>query len=227
MSTARDAILGAIGATLSRRRGARPAADAAAVAAEAALLRARADVTRPDRVDGRPDEVFLKRVVAPAIGATTERVAALADVPDATRRYLAQRGLAAAVALQPHPELLALDWSGIETHTQLGVDEPVVVGLALGAIAETATLVFHSSATSPTLFAFLPLHHIVAVAADRIWPWLEDYADALVGAAQPRNINLVTGPSATTDIEGTLVRGAHGPGWLHIVLVGQYSSSSR
>jgi L-lactate dehydrogenase complex protein LldG len=227
MSTARDAILGAVGATVGRRRGGQKAADAAAVAAEAALLRARADATRPDRVDGPPDEVFLKRLVAPAIGATTDRVAALADVPNATRRYLAQRGLAASVALQPHPDLLALDWSGVETHTQLGVDEPVVVGLALGAIAETATLVFHSSATAPTLCAFLPLHHIVAVAADRVWPWLEDYADGLAGAAQPRNINLVTGPSATTDIEGALVRGAHGPGWLHIVLFGQYSSPPR
>jgi hypothetical protein len=28
-------------------------------------------------------------------------------------------------------------------------------------------------------------------------------------------------------IEGTLVRGAHGPGWLHIVLFGQYSYSPR
>jgi L-lactate dehydrogenase complex protein LldG len=33
-------------------------------------------------------------------------------------------------------------------------------------------------------------------------------------------VNFVTGASGTTDIEGALVKGAHGPGWLHVVLVG-------
>jgi Cysteine-rich domain/LUD domain len=39
------------------------------------------------------------------------------------------------------------------------------------------------------------------------------------------DVNLVTGPSGTTDIEGTLVRGAHGPGHLHVVLVGGETDS--
>ena len=73
--------------------------------------------------------------------------------------------------------------------------------------------------TSPTLFAFLPVHHIVAVEASRVWPWLEDYVAAYAGQAQPRNVNLITGASGTTDIEGTLVHGAHGPGFLHVVLI--------
>ena len=40
------------------------------------------------------------------------------------------------------------------------------------------------------------------------------------GMAQPRNAILITGPSGTTDIEGSYVRGAHGPGFLHVLLVG-------
>ena len=220
MSEARNAILTAIRTTLDRRRGGQPAADDAAIAAEAKHLRARTDATRPDRVSGRPDQAFVARLVSPAIAATAERVATLRDFPVAVRRYLAAHSLAASVAVQPHPDLLALEWSGIETHERIGIDEPVAVGLALGGIAETGTLVFHSAPTSPTLFAFLPVHHIVAVESGRIWSWLEDYADAFAGCPQPRNVNLVTGPSGTTDIEGTLVRGAHGPGWLHVVLVG-------
>jgi L-lactate dehydrogenase complex protein LldG len=31
---------------------------------------------------------------------------------------------------------------------------------------------------------------------------------------------LVTGASGTTDIEGRYVRGAHGPGYLHVVIAG-------
>jgi len=221
MSDARNTILSAISAALERRRGGSPPAEEATIAAEAERLRARADATRPDRLRGGPETAFLERLVSAAVAASAERVTKLSELPAAVRRYLTAQGLASSVALQPHPDLLALDWSGIEIHGQIGIDEPVAVGLAVGAIAETGTLVFHSGPTSPTLFAFLPMHHIVAIEARRIWNWLEDYAEAIAGCAQPRNVNLITGPSGTTDIEGTLVRGAHGPGRVHVVLVGR------
>ena len=35
----------------------------------------------------------------------------------------------------------------------------------------------------------------------------------------PLNVNLITGASGTTDIEGSYVRGAHGPSFLHVVLL--------
>jgi L-lactate dehydrogenase complex protein LldG len=220
MSDARNTILSAVSAALERRRGGSPPPEEATIAAEAERLRARADATRPDRLRDGPETAFLERLVSAAVAASAERVTKLGELPAAVRRYLTAQGLASSVALQPHPDLLALDWSGIEIHGQIGIDEPVAVGLAVGAIAETGTLVFHSGPTSPTLFAFLPMHHIVAIEARRIWNWLEDYAEAIAGCAQPRNVNLITGPSGTTDIEGTLVRGAHGPGRVHVVLVG-------
>ena len=55
---------------------------------------------------------------------------------------------------------------------------------------------------------------------DSLLPHLEDYAAAVQAAAAPRNAILITGPSGTTDIEGSYVRGAHGPGFLHVLLVG-------
>ncbi len=194
---------------------------AAHIASAAARLLARVAGVRPNRVTGPPADVFLDRVSTPAIGATVERAATLEGFPAAVRRYLASRYLAPSVALQPHPALRALDWSGTETHDTIALDERVSVGLALGAIAETGSLVFHSSPDAPTLFAFLPVHHIVAVEASRVWPWLEDYVAAYAGEPQPRNVNLITGASGTTDIEGTLVHGAHGPGFLHVVLIGE------
>ncbi len=217
MTLARTSIFTAINRALSKSRIAPPSAEA--IKAEADALLNRVAAIRPDRVSGRPEDSFLARVTLPAIGATAERVASLEEFPKAVRRYLSTNTLAAAVALQPHPRLHALDWSDVQTHAEISVDEPVAVGLALGGIAETGSLVFHSAPDSPTLFAFLPAHHIVAVEAAWIWPWLEDYADWLASTAQPRNVNLVTGASGTTDIEGALVRGAHGPAHLHIVLI--------
>ncbi|MDP9013393.1 MAG: LUD domain-containing protein [Pseudomonadota bacterium] len=220
MSDARNSILTAIRAAQADHRSGSLMLETDRIAAESERLRRRVAGTRPDRLGGGPEEAFLERLVSPAVAATAERVGTLGEFPAAVRRYLAAQGLGASVSLQPHPHLLALDWSRIECHGHIGHDEPVAVGLALGAIAETGTLVFHSGPTSPTLFAFLPIHHIVAVEARNIWGWLEDYADAVAAQAPPRNVNLITGASGTTDIEGTLVRGAHGPNRLHIVLIG-------
>jgi L-lactate dehydrogenase complex protein LldG len=36
----------------------------------------------------------------------------------------------------------------------------------------------------------------------------------------PRNVNFVTGPSRTADIEQKIQLGAHGPRRLHVVIVG-------
>ena len=78
----------------------------------------------------------------------------------------------------------------------------------------------HSGPDNPILLAFLPLHHVMVLRRDHLLAHLEGYAAAMQGAAQPRNAILITGPSGTTDIEGSYVRGAHGPGFLHVILVG-------
>ena len=216
MTDARAAIL----ARLAGGPAAEPAAEPAAIAAEAAALLGRVAATRPDRVRGAPDAAFLDRLATPPIGGSGERIASIDELPAAVGRYLAAHALPARVALQPHPDLHRLDWSAIATHADIAADEPAAVGLAVGAIAETASLVFHSGPDCPTLFAFLPMHHIVAVRAETVWAWLEDYCTATGATPPPRNVNLVTGPSGTTDIEGVLVRGAHGPGHLHVVMIG-------
>ena len=66
---------------------------------------------------------------------------------------------------------------------------------------------------------FLPLHHIVLLRKADLLAYLEDYATLVAGQPMPRNVNLITGASGTTDIEGSLVLGAHGPRYMHVVLV--------
>ena len=88
-------------------------------------------------------------------------------------------------------------------------------------IAETGTLVFHSGPDTPILLNFLPLHHIVALRAGQ-HPAAPRGLRGPSGRRSRRRATLVliTGASGTTDIEGSYVRGAHGPGYLHVVIVG-------
>lgn len=211
--TARDDIMGRVRAALGRR-----SIDAATVHSAAAALLADLPATRPDLLATSLVDAFIARVTSPKVAASAEQVASLADVPAAVAAYLEHRKLPAVVALQPHALLRALDWSAFEVHKQAAADEAAAVGMAKWGIAETGSLVFHSGADSPVLANFLPLHHIVVLRAADIVAYLEDYAAAAAGQPMPRNVNLITGASGTTDIEGSLVLGAHGPRYMHVVI---------
>lgn len=211
MST-RDTILSAIRAGLGV-----PPQPPEAIAAEAAALLADLDTTRPRLAAATLPEAFT--IKATALGTTFEQVADLADVPQAVGRYLQQQGLSPSIALQGAAEFQALDWAGLQTHDSIAPDEPAAVGLALWGIAESGSIVVHSGADTPILLSFLPMHHIVVLRESTLLPYLEDYAEKLATTATPRNVVLITGPSGTTDIEGSYVRGAHGPGFVHIVMV--------
>lgn len=215
MTGTREGIFAAVRSALGGER-----ADPGAVAAEAATLLREPGLIRPQLPDRSLVDLFAERVSHPRVGATVERVATMADLPVAVRRYLDVHGLPSAVALQPAPELRQLDWSGLELHATMAPDEPVGVGLADHGIAEGGTLVVRSGPTTPILSSFLPLHHVVALRAGTILAHLEDYAAVAAGLPPPRNLVLITGASGTTDIEGSYVRGAHGPGYLHVVIVG-------
>jgi L-lactate dehydrogenase complex protein LldG len=162
-------------------------------------------------------------VTSPRLAGTQDRIDTIVDLPRAVARYLESRGLPPSVTLQPEPSLCALDWGDIETHPTIAADEAVSVGCARWGIAETGTLVFHSGPRSPGLFSFLPLHHVVALRCEAIVSYMEDYLAAFsqTGERLPRMINFITGTSGTTDIEGSYVRGAHGPRFLHVILIGE------
>lgn len=211
MST-RNRILSAVRAGLGA-----PRQNPDVIAAEAAALLAAPDAIRPRLVAPTLVEAFAMR--ATALGTTLDRIANFADLPAAVGRYLADQGLGAAIALQPAAAFAGLDWQDIRPHGSLAADEAVAVGLARWGIAEGGSLVIHSGPDTPILLAFLPLHHIVVLPTRQILAYLEDYATVAGEIGAPRNAVLITGPSGTTDIEGSYVRGAHGPGFLHVVLV--------
>lgn len=218
MTNGKAAFLGRIRAALGRT--APP--DSEAIAAEAAALVADPTVTQPTLKHQDPVAEFAARAQSERLAATVEEIASDADAPEAILRYLETEGAPLSVAVPPDPTLQTLDWSGVETHDDLDPNEPAAVGRAEWGIAETGSLVLLSSPEQPTLQAFLPLRHIVLIQRATIVCHMEDFWSAFreSGRATPRNINFVTGVSGTADIESKLVRGAHGPRHLHILISG-------
>jgi L-lactate dehydrogenase complex protein LldG len=89
------------------------------------------------------------------------------------------------------------------------------------ALADTGTLVMLSSLEEARLISLLPPMHIAVVPKERVLSSLDELLTILPNPAeQTSSMVLVTGPSRTADIEQILVRGVHGPGQIHVVVVG-------
>jgi L-lactate dehydrogenase complex protein LldG len=101
--------------------------------------------------------------------------------------------------------------------------EKVSVGVtgAIGAIAESGTIALVSGPGRPRLASLLPPVHVAVLPVDAIYASLSELL-----SAHPRttdegsNLVLISGPSRTADIEMTLTRGVHGPGEVHVILLG-------
>jgi len=89
------------------------------------------------------------------------------------------------------------------------------------ALADTGTLVMLASPAEARLISLLPPMHIAVVPKQRLLSGLDELFTILPHPAeQTSSMVLITGPSRTADIEQILVRGVHGPGEIHVVVVG-------
>jgi L-lactate dehydrogenase complex protein LldG len=89
-------------------------------------------------------------------------------------------------------------------------------------LADTGTLVMLSSREEARLISLLPPIHVAVVGSERILSGLDELlASVPQPAEQSSSMVLITGPSRTADIEQILVRGVHGPGEIHVVIVNQ------
>lgn len=112
---------------------------------------------------------------------------------------------------------------GPERTARLKALDDVVVGItgAHGALADTGSIVVVSGPGRGRIASLLPPTHIAVIGADQLSPTLATFLSANPGIADVgSNVVAITGPSRTGDIEGTLVLGVHGPGDLHVVVIG-------
>ena len=105
-------------------------------------------------------------------------------------------------------------------------DGDVRVGITgvTAALAATGSLVVESGAGRHRTTSLLPDVHIALMRADQILPDLETWAAAQGGLGHPAftrasNTVIVTGPSKTADIGHQLVKGAHGPREVHVMVL--------
>jgi L-lactate dehydrogenase complex protein LldG len=87
-------------------------------------------------------------------------------------------------------------------------------------LAETGSLVLTSATEGSQLASLAPPVHVALYLRSQVVGSLDEVLAKLGGAAPAgRSIVFITGPSRTADIEQILVRGVHGPGQVHAILV--------
>jgi L-lactate dehydrogenase complex protein LldG len=110
---------------------------------------------------------------------------------------------------------------GLSTH-ELDALDGVVTGCTV-AIAETGTLVLAGGEREGRrALTLVPDVHICVVRTDQIVETVPEAFAALLGR-EHRPVTLVSGPSATSDIELERVEGVHGPRTLIVVIVKEAS----
>ncbi len=152
---------------------------------------------------------------------TVERIASLQMLVPTVQRLMSESGVAADISVAP--ALAYLGWP-TELKINFGVGrmtEPLSVTLAVAGIAETGSVVLRSDSDNPTTLNFLPDTHVIALRTSDIVGHPEDVWARMraAGGDWPRTVNVISGPSRTADVGGVVVRPAHGPMNVHLVLV--------
>lgn len=150
-------------------------------------------------------------ITGPAVHKTIEQVAEL--ISKATGQKLA-----------PEPQLLLDAARSALRHSYFDAD--MGMSGANIAIAETGTLVIVTNEGNGCMATTLPPIYVAMVGYEKLVPSWEDavhifrlLSRSTTGMRMTVYVSHITGPSRTEAISGTVLRGACGPGEVHIVLV--------
>lgn len=90
---------------------------------------------------------------------------------------------------------------------------------AYAAVAETGSMVMKASANHGRVISLTPPIHVAILEPKVFVPDLVDLFEKVQRDGCGSGVTLITGPSKTSDIEGQLVTGVHGPGKVHIFVL--------
>jgi len=213
--SARDTILGRI-------RGALPGHSVTAAESHAAIARLYRRKGTLDRV-GCID-LFLDRLLD--YDASVVEVSAEAGIAGAVGRILKQAGEERLLI----PSSLPRAWCppGVEILVDLAAARDIatadleraqaVLTTCEVAVASTGTIVLvHEGTQGRRVATLLPDHHICLVRRSQVVELVPE-ALAMLHARGGAPLTTISGPSATSDIEMTRIRGVHGPRRLSVIL---------
>jgi len=104
-------------------------------------------------------------------------------------------------------------------HLEIG-GIPAVITTCEAAVAATGTIfLVHHGAQGRRVLTLLPDHHICVLHHSQVYEVLPEALAAIASQASAP-ITTISGPSATSDIEMTRIRGVHGPRRLTVILYG-------
>ncbi|MFD1441128.1 LutC/YkgG family protein [Lacticaseibacillus hegangensis] len=106
--------------------------------------------------------------------------------------------------------------AGREANLKAAASAEAAIGFADFLLAESGTITAATTPGQGRAFHFLPTHYLAVIPASRIVARSRQAADwydreIKAGRLQTSNINFITGPSNSGDIEMVLIVGVHGP----------------
>ncbi len=114
-------------------------------------------------------------------------------------------------------------WRDLADFREIAGKADIGLSTAAWAVAETGTLVLEGGPGMGRTVTLLPPTYVAVVPVDRLLQTVPEaigkYAGGEAGGL-PANVCFHTGPSRSGDIEMSLFVGMHGPGDVHVVLVG-------
>jgi L-lactate dehydrogenase complex protein LldG len=162
-----------------------------------------------------------------AVGGTVDILDDINDVPEHLAAYLRQLNLPAHVRHGGDAVLSKLPWhrgGALEIEQGRAIDsDKASLTRAFAGIAESGTIIQVSAPDSPSTLNFLPEAHVVVLEVGALFASYEEawskLREQFGEVAMPRTVNMISGPSRTGDIEQTIVRPAHGPKNMHVLIV--------
>ena len=189
---------------------------------------------RADQPRGDLGDLLLETCAAGGCGVARVRGASAAL--EAALSLLSREGIGRAGCADLGPELMPLlpevaAGYGVELVAAadgraeaLALAEPLAAGLTICelAVAQTGGLVQAAGPGGGRILSLLPPLHVALVREADVLPDMAALARALIDQERfplgPPALALISGPSKTADIEGTMIRGVHGPGRVELIL---------